>query len=183
MKHSREIVVVALVCAASMCVWRGAALVSLRASSARLLTDLQAAEQIVLEIDRLAKLPATALAPGTSDASLLRDIQEAFAAAGVPSASIRELAIDPRTDDRSGPVGMGLSRRSGRANCVGLTLPQLGRVLNTLRVSLPPVRIEQIALNKETNVTDPPQFRVSLTFAAYAPLPQTSTPVPAPGTR
>lgn len=183
MNYTRAVVLVVLACCASLCVWRGSELRSLRASSMRLLSDLQTAEQAVLEIEQLAKLPATALAPGTSDADLLRDMQDAFAAAGIPSGNIRELSIDPRTDERSGRAGAGLSRRAGRANCVGLTLPQLGRLLNTLRASLPPVRIEQISLNKEASAADQPQFRASLTFAAYAPLSPTTTPVSAIGVR
>lgn len=170
MKYCREVVLVTLACASAFCVWRAAALGFLRASSATLLADLEAAEITSLEVDRLSKLPATALSPGISDASFLRDLQEAFAAAGVPPSSTLDLAIDRRADDRTAPGELGLSKRAGRATFANLTLPQLGRVLNTIRVRLPPIRIEQISLKKEPGATDPPQFRVSMTFAAYAPL-------------
>jgi hypothetical protein len=175
MKYCREVVLVTLACASAFCVWRTAGLSFLRASSANLLTDLEAAEVTAMEIDRLSALPATALSPGISDASFLRDLKESFVAAGALPGGILDIAIERRTDERMAPGELGLSKRAGRATFANLTLPQLGRVLNTMRVRLPPVRIEQISLKKEPGAADPPQFRVSMTFAAYAPLESSRT--------
>jgi hypothetical protein len=168
--------------------WRGSLMVEAtdQAESAR--DRLQMARSAAAEIERLSKLPATALAPGIRDSDLLREIQEALASGGIQTASVRDLALDARTEDRGGGGGVGggggagtagLQRRSGRLVLEATTLPQLGQALAALRERLPPLQIDQLNLQRTAVQDDTPSYRVTVGFVAFAPLPLFQRP-PAP---
>jgi hypothetical protein len=170
MSVARVVAIAALLIASCVVAWRAARLAEVRSAASDSDTALATARGAAAEIDRLAALPPTALPPGTTDAELLRAVQEALAAAGVASGAIRDLSIDARSDERAGPGNTGLSRRSGRVNLAGVTLPQLGAALNALRARLPPLRVEQIAIQRENTAVDAPRYRVALSFAARTPI-------------
>lgn len=170
MSAARFTAIAALLLAVCMIAWRATKLSEAHAAAAESDAALTAARDAAAEIDRLAALPPTALPPGTTDTELLQAVQEALAAAGVASGAIRDLSIDARSDERTGPGNAGLSRRSGRVSLAGVSLPQLGAALNALRVRLPPLRVEQISIQRENAGPDSPRYRVALTFAARAPV-------------
>lgn len=169
MSAARFPVIAVLLLAACAIAWRATKLSEAHTAASESDAALTAARTAAAETDRLAALPPTALSPGTSDAELLRAVQEALTAAGVASGAIRDLSIDSRSDERSAPGHAGLSRRSGRVNLAGVSLPQLGAALNALRLRLPPLRIEQINIQRENAGPDAPRYRVALAFAARAP--------------
>ncbi len=170
--------------------WRGSLMVEATGQAESARDRLQMARSAAAEIERLSKLPATALAPGIRDSDLLREIQEALASSGLQTASIRDLAIDARTEDRGGGDGRGggggggagtagLQRRSGRLVLEATTLPQLGQALAALRERLPPLQIDQLNLQRTAVQDDTPSYRVTVGFVAFAPLPSFQRP-PAP---
>lgn len=166
---------------AAMVCWRLLLLVDAQDRESTLRRSLTVARQAVADIERVSRIPPSALPPGLRDADLLRDIETAVGAAGLAPGAVRDLALDGRADDRAGQSSPGLQRRSGRLVLDSVRMAQLGAVLNSLRARVPPLQIEQLALQRSSLQDDVPAFRVTITFAAFALPPafqRTSPPIP-----
>jgi hypothetical protein len=130
--------------------------------------DLAAAQAAQADIDRLSRLPATAIAPDAGDADILHEVEQTLSAAGLPAASVKELALEP-------PVTLaaqGVTRHAGRVSLEKLPLDQLGRTLALWSTRLRPCRIDRLDLAATPTGSDNPAavYRVSIGFSALAPL-------------
>ncbi|CAN5830819.1 hypothetical protein BH11PLA1_BH11PLA1_01460 [soil metagenome] len=167
--------------------WRALALDAAQSAADNAGRDAALAQQALGDIQSLSRLPATALSPTLSDAELLRQLQESLTRAGVAAAELKELIIDGRQDGGAGGTAgvltiSGVIRRTGRFLLEGVTLERVGAALARLRSDIPPLRVEQITLEKMPEKDgQPPVFRLRCGLAALTPTPAHATASPSYG--
>jgi hypothetical protein len=161
--------------------WHAHALRTDRARAQEAARDLQEARALQADIAALRAAPAVALAPGTSDADLLRLLQRAATDADLPATAVTQLVLDQRAEVLR-TAAASITRRTGRMNLSDVTLPQLGRLLAQLRVGLPPVRFEQVSVQRaraDSADSADARLRVTISFAAMSTSLESSPSPPA----
>lgn len=174
----RALLVALALAAPATVLWRAHALRTEHERAQAASRDLREARALQADIAALRAAPGVALAPGTSDADLLRLLQSAAAEADLPAAAVTQLVLDQRAEVlRTG--GLSIARRTGRMSIHDVTLPQLGRLLGRLRDRLPHLRFEQISVQRARAGGADARLHATITFDAMSTSLESSAPPPA----